>query len=41
MLMFEEDLSPQDVIAYRDDPVFSHKPALSPPWLWIPYPVRC
>ena len=26
MLMYEEDLSPQDVIAYRDDPVFSHKP---------------
>lgn len=25
MLMFEEDLSPMDVIAYRDDPVFSHK----------------
>jgi hypothetical protein len=25
MLMYEEDLSPQDVIAYRDDPVFSHK----------------
>lgn len=25
MLMHEEDLSPQDVIAYRDDPVFSHK----------------
>ncbi|EJY1760626.1 hypothetical protein [Pantoea vagans] len=25
MLMLEEDLSPQDVIAYRDDPVFSHK----------------
>ncbi len=24
MLMYEEDLSPQDVIAYRDDPVFSH-----------------
>jgi hypothetical protein len=23
--MYEEDLSPQDVIAYRDDPVFSHK----------------
>ena len=25
MLMFEEDLSPMDVIVYRDDPVFSHK----------------
>ena len=25
MLIYEEDLSPQDVIAYRDDPVFSHK----------------
>ena len=25
MLMYEEDYSPQDVIAYRDDPVFSHK----------------
>ena len=25
MLMYEEDLSPQDVIAYRDDPVFSDK----------------
>ena len=25
MFMYEEDLSPQDVIAYRDDPFFSHK----------------
>ena len=25
MLMYEEDLSPMDVIAYRDDPFFSHK----------------
>ncbi|HBS5981268.1 TPA: hypothetical protein MAL29_004754 [Klebsiella variicola] len=24
MLMYEEDYSPMDVIAYRDDPVFSH-----------------
>lgn len=25
MLMYEENYSPQDVIAYRDDEVFSHK----------------
>lgn len=40
MLMYEEDLSPQDVIAYRDDPFSPIRRELSPPWRLIASPVR-